>query len=80
MIQAIGTEIAVFGKVDPLKLANAKLQKDASSCGLKLLDCLFTTEELGNCNPSGNTKSNDPARKATISPLDPVRMKYIYGE
>ena len=71
--------LSAFGKIDPLRLANAKLQSDAGSAALKLLDCLFTTEELVNCNPSGNTKSTNPARKQSIAPLDPRRMKYIYG-
>lgn len=72
----------MFGahKVDRLRLANAKLQPDPGSAALKLMDCLFATEEMVNGNPSGNTKSNDPIRKATIVPLDPRRMQYIYGK
>ena len=39
--------------IDQLKLANAKLQKDAGSAALKLMDCVFTTAEMVNGNPSG---------------------------
>ena len=73
--------IQVGGKeVDPLRLAAAKLQPDAASCALRLLDCLFHAEELVNGNPSGFTNSKDPDRLTTIQKLDQVRMKYIYGE
>ena len=72
----------MFGvhKVDRLRLANAKLQPDPGSAALKLMDCLFTAEEMVNGNPSGNTKSNDPIRKASIVPLDSHRMQYLYGK
>lgn len=72
----------VFGqhKVDQLRLANAKLQSDPGAAALKLMDTLFTTEEMVNGNPSGNTKSQDPVRRASITPLDPFRMKYIFGK
>ena len=29
---------------------------------------------------AGNTKSLDPVRRASITPLDPLRMKYIFGK
>ena len=66
--------------IDPVRLANAKLQSEANAAALKLLDCMFTIEELVNGNPSGKTNSKDPDRIATITILDPARMKYIYGE
>ena len=67
-------------KVDPLRLAAAKLHRDPSTVALKLLECLFSTTELVNGNPSGQTKSNDPDRLASIQKLDEVRMQYIYGK
>lgn len=72
----------MFGvrKVDKLRLTNAKLLPDFGSAALKLIDCLFTEEEMVNGNPSGNTKSSDPIRKASIFPLDSHRMQYIYGK
>ena len=60
-----------------MRLANAKLQPEPGSTALKLLDCLFTVQELVNGNPSGHTKSKEPNRIATIKILDPARMKYI---
>lgn len=65
--------------VDPVKLANAKLQSDPGTSALKLMDCVFTTEEMVNSNPSGVTKSKDPTRQKTIKRLDPTKMKYIDG-
>ena len=65
--------------VDPVKLAHAKLQPDAGNAALKLMNCVFTTEELVNGNPSGITKSKDPTRQRTIRPLDGAKMKYING-
>lgn len=32
--------------VDPVKLANAKLQADGGNAALKLMDCIFTTEGI----------------------------------
>ena len=66
-------------KADPIRLAHAKLQEDAKSCALKLMTCLFTTSELVNGNPSGNTNSKDESRRDTIVPLNPAKLKYIYG-
>ena len=43
------------------------------------MDCVFTTEEMVNGNPSGMTKSKDPIRKRTIRALDPDKMKFING-
>ena len=65
--------------VDLVKLANAKLQSDPGTAALKLMDCVFTTAELVNSNPSGVTKSKDPARQKTIKPLDPRKIIYIDG-
>lgn len=62
-----------------MKLANAKLQSEPGTAALKLMDCVFTTEEMVNSNPSGITKSKDPARQKTIRALDPIKMKYIDG-
>ena len=53
---------------------------EAPQAALKMMDCLFTTEELLNGNPSGRTKSSDPNRRATIRVLDPAKIKYINGE
>lgn len=61
------------------KLANAKLQSDPGTAALKLMDCVFTTEEMVNSNPSGITKSKDSTRKKTIKRLDPTKMQYIDG-
>ena len=69
----------VEAKADPIRLAHAKLQEDAKSCALKLMTCLFTTSELVNGNPSGNTNSKDESRKDTIVALNPAKLKYIYG-
>ena len=66
--------------VDPVKLANAKLQSDPGTAALKLMDCVFTTEEMVNSNPSGVTKSKDPTRQKTIKRLDPTKMQYIDGK
>ena len=63
--------------VDTLRLANAKLQSDPGTAALKLMDCVFTTSEMVNGNPSGISKSRDPSRKRTIRALD--EMKYIDG-
>ena len=40
------------GKVDSLKLATAKLQPDAASAALRLMDCLFSPEKMVNSKPS----------------------------
>ena len=52
------------GKVDSLKLATAKLQPDAASAALRLMDC-FSPEEMMNSNPSGVSKRKDATRIAT---------------
>ena len=65
--------------VDPVRLANAKLQKDAGNVALKLMDCIFSTKEMVNGNPSGVTRSKDPTRQKTIQALDPEKMTYIDG-
>ena len=70
---------SVLKGVDPVKLANAKLQSDPGTAALKLMDCVFTTEEMVNSNPSGITKSKDPTRQKTIKRLDPTKMQYIDG-
>ncbi len=62
-----------------LRLAAAKLQGDPSSAALRLMDCLFSSEEMVNGNPSGQTKSADVDRVATIQKLDETRMKYLLG-
>ena len=62
-----------------MKLANAKLQGDPGTAALKLMDCVFTTHELVNSNPSGVTKSKDTTRQKTIKRLDPAKMQYIDG-
>ena len=63
--------------VDPVRLANAKLQPDASSAALKLMGCVFSTEKMVNSNPSGVTRSKDETRQRTIRPLDSAKMRYI---
>ena len=65
--------------LDPLRLAKAKLCASAEAAALKLMDCVFSTEELVNGNPSGRTKSHDPSRQQTIRMLDPAKMRYIDG-
>ena len=65
--------------VDPVRLANAKLQSDANSAALQLVDCVFSTEELVNANPSGVTRSKDETRQRTIRPLDGAKMRYIHS-
>ena len=50
----------ILCNVDKLKLANAKLQNDAANTALKLMDAVFSVEEMVNGNPSGVTKSKDP--------------------
>ena len=65
--------------VNPVRLANAKLQADANSAALKLMDCVFSTAELVNANPSGVTRSKDKTRQRTIRPLDGAKMRYING-
>ena len=62
-----------------VRLMNAKMQGDPASCALKMVDCLFSTKELVNGNPSGKTKSKDMNRQKMIKVLDPVRMKYLFG-
>ena len=66
--------------VDPLKLQSAKLHRKPGKCALQMLDCLFSTDELVNGNPSGLTNSKDEARRKTIKQLDPERIKYICGK
>ena len=65
--------------VDPLCLAQAKMQGDPSKAALKLLGCLFKPVELVNGNPSGTTNSKDENRQKTIQKLDPRRIKYTEG-
>ena len=65
--------------MDQLKFTNAKLQSDPDLCVLKMIDCLFSMEELVNGNPSGVTKSQDVNRKATVEVLDPEWMKVTWG-
>ena len=62
-----------------MRLANAKLQADPGSAALKLMDCIFSTKEMVNGNPSGVTRSKDEARQRTIQALDPQRMRFIDG-
>lgn len=71
--------VLIYGyKVDRLKLQSAKLQCDPSKCGLQLLGCLFSPEELVNGNPSGITNSKDEMRQKSIKKLDPLRITYIH--
>ena len=63
--------------VNKLKLANAPIQKDAPSMGLKLMGCLFSDKDLVNRNPSGLTKSKNEHRVQSIQRLDSTRMSYI---
>lgn len=58
------------------KVVNTKLPSSPVSAALKMMDSLFSTEELVNGNPSGITKSKDSTRRATVQPMDPERMKY----
>ena len=52
-----------MNSIDKLKLANAQLQTDPNTAALKLMDCVFTIEEMVNGNPSGVTKPKDPDRE-----------------
>lgn len=61
-----------------MRLANAKLQSDPGSAALKLMDCIFSTKEMVNGNPSGVTRSKDATRQRTIQALDP-EMRFIDG-
>ena len=63
--------------IDKLKLQAAKLHKDPAKCGLALMSCLFTAQELVNGNPTGTTRSTDETRIQNIQQLDPKRMSYI---
>ena len=65
--------------VDAVRLANPKLQPDAGSAALKLMDCIFSTTEMVNGNPSGATCPKDATRQRTIRTLDPQRLRYIDG-
>ena len=65
--------------MDKHLFANAKLQKDASSAALKLMDCVFTTAELVNSNLSGQTNSKDSVRERTVHALNPAKMQFISG-
>ena len=65
--------------VDAVRLANAKLQPDTGTAELKLMDCVFSTSEMVNGNPSGVTRSKDQIRQRTIRPLDAQKMRYIDG-
>ena len=65
--------------MDKLRLANAKLQAEPGNAALKLMDCVFSVEEMVNGNPSGVTKSKDDDRKKTIKPLPAEKMKFING-
>ena len=56
-----------------------KLQADRGAAALKLMDCIFSTEEMVNGNPSGVTRSNDATRQKTIHPLHPEEMRFIDG-
>ena len=58
----------------------AKLANKPDAAALKLMECVFSTEELVNSNPSGVTKSRDPMRQQTIKMLEPRKMKFINGE
>lgn len=62
-----------------VRLANSKLQPDAGNAALKLMDCVFSVEELVNGNPSGDTRSKDETRQKTIRPLDAQKMRYTDG-
>lgn len=66
--------------VDPVRLQNAKLQSDdAGSAALNLMDCLVSTEEMVNGNPSGVTRSKDPGRQRTTKQLDQEKMRCSLG-
>ena len=41
------------------------------------MECVFSTEELVNCNPSGITKLRDTMRQQTIKMLEPAKIKFI---
>ena len=55
------------------------MQSDPGNAALKLMDCVFSAEEMVNGNPSGVTKLKDTNRKETIKPLDAEKMKFING-
>ena len=73
--------IQICGRdVENLKYQSAILHKSPGKCALQLLDCLFSTKELVNGNPNGQTRSKEEGRKNNITQLDPIRIQYICGE
>ena len=64
-------EIICGQRVDRLKLATALIQPTPVAMALKLMSCLFTTEELVNGNPSGLSKFNN---------ADTRVVRYIEGK
>ena len=63
--------------IDKLKLQATKLHKDPAKCGLALMSCLFTAQELVNRNPTGTIRSTDERRIENVQQLDPKQMSYI---
>ena len=66
--------------MEPLKLAQAKLQTNPGQAALKLMDCLFDVKEMVNGNPTGKSNSKDPDWQRAIKQLDLERLQYIYGK
>ena len=66
--------------VNKLKLQAAKLHSDAGKCGLAMMSCIFTPDELVNGNLAGVSNSKEEARKKGIKQLDPNRMKFIQSK
>ena len=62
--------------VDGVRLANAKLQPDAGSAALKLMDCVFSSR---NGQRESFRCSKDETRQKTIRPLDAQKVRYIDG-
>ena len=57
--------------------SSAKELDNADKSALKLLEILFTPEELVNGNLTGSTTSKDEWRKATVQKLAEDRIKII---
>ena len=78
-MQAVDTTTICGRSVNKLKLATALIQSMPQQMALKLMNALFTKEELLNGTPTGSTMSKEARRIETVKKLDPAIMQYIEG-
>ena len=77
-MQAVDTTTICGRSVNKLKLATALIQPTPQQMALKLMNALFTKEELVNGTPTGSTTSKEARRIETVKKLDPAILKVLF--